>query len=57
MWNNIATAQAYSAANWLALNCRRHIEFYEPPEEQFGWLALNGRRNAALNPPAVYRDR
>ncbi len=27
-----------------------------PPKSSLGWIALNGRRNAALNPLAVYRD-
>jgi acetyl-CoA acetyltransferase len=54
--NDLVAAQAYSAANWLALNCRRHMDLYGTTKEQLGWLALNGRRNAALNPRAVYRD-
>lgn len=54
--NDLVAAHAYSAANWLALNCRRHMELYGTTKEQLGWLALNGRRNAALNPRAVYRD-
>jgi acetyl-CoA acetyltransferase len=54
--NDLVAAQAYSAANWLALNCRRHMEIYGTTKEQLGWVALNGRRNAALNPRAVYRD-
>jgi acetyl-CoA acetyltransferase len=53
---DLVAAQAYSAANWLALHCRRHMELYGTTKEQLGWLALNGRRNAALNPLAVYRD-
>src|ERR1700749_687797 len=54
--SDLVAAQAYSAANWLALNCRRHMELYGTTKEQLGWVALNGRRNAALNPRAVYRD-
>jgi acetyl-CoA acetyltransferase len=54
--NDLVAAQAYSAANWLALNCRRHMDLYGTTKEQLGWLALNGRRNAALNPLAVYRE-
>jgi acetyl-CoA acetyltransferase len=53
---DLVAAQAYSAANWLALNCRRHMELYGTTKEQLGWVALNGRRNAALNPLAVYRE-
>ena len=54
--NDLIAAQAYSAANWLALTCRRHMELYGTTKEQLGWLAINSRRNAALNPRAVYRD-
>lgn len=54
--NDLVAAQAYSAANWLALACRRHMELYGTTKEQLGWLAVNSRRNAALNPRAVYRD-
>src|ERR1700749_2737789 len=54
--NDLVAAHAYSAANWLALNCRRHMELYGTTKEQLGWLAINSRRNAALNPRAVYRD-
>jgi len=53
---DLVAAQAYSAANWLALTCRRHMELYGTTKEQLGWLAINSRRNAALNPRAVYRD-
>lgn len=52
---DLVAAHAYSAANWLALNCRRHMELYGTTKEQLGWLAINSRRNAALNPLAVYR--
>jgi acetyl-CoA acetyltransferase len=47
---------AYSAANWLAMHCRRHMHLYGTTKEQLGWLAINSRRNAALNSRAVYRD-
>ncbi|WP_054815010.1 thiolase family protein [Nocardia arizonensis] len=49
-------AHAYSAANWLAMACRRHMELYGTTKEQLGWVALHSRANAALNPLAVYRD-
>ena len=32
------------------------MELYGTTKEQLGWLAINSRRNAALNPLAVYRD-
>ncbi len=47
---------AYSAANWLAMHCRRHMYLYGTTKEQLGWLAINSRRNAGLNPLATYRD-
>ncbi len=53
---DLMAANAFSAANWLAMTCRRHMEMYGTTKEQLGWLALNSRRNAGLNPDAVYRD-
>jgi acetyl-CoA acetyltransferase len=47
---------AYSAANWLAMHCQRHMSLYGTTKEQLGWLAVNSRRNAAHNPRAVFRD-
>jgi len=49
-------AHAYSAANWLAMNCMRHMHQYGTTKEQLGWLAINTRRNAARNPLAVMRE-
>jgi acetyl-CoA acetyltransferase len=49
-------AQAFSAVNWLAMHLRRHMYLYGTTKEQLGWLAINSRRNAALNPLAVYQD-
>jgi acetyl-CoA acetyltransferase len=46
---------AYAAPNWLAMHCRRHMELYGTTKEQLGWLAVNSRRNAGLNPRALYR--
>ena len=48
--------RAYSAANWLALNAHRHFHEYGTTEEQLAMIAVNARRNAVLNPKAVYRD-
>jgi acetyl-CoA acetyltransferase len=53
--DELLAANAFSAANWLALHCRRHMELYGTTKEQLGWLAINSRRNAGLNPLAVYR--
>lgn len=54
--DELLAAHAYSAANWLAMHCRRHMELYGTTKEQLGWLAVNSRRNAALNPRAAYRE-
>ena len=52
----LMTMHAYSAVNWLAMHCRRHMHLYGTTKEQLGWLAVNSRRNAALNPAAVYKE-
>src|SRR5260370_4593997 len=52
----LLTMHAYSAANWVAMHCRRHMHLYGTTREQLGWLAVNSRRNAARNPAAAYRD-
>jgi acetyl-CoA acetyltransferase len=54
--SQLIAAHAYSASNWVAMHCRRHMEIYGTTKEQLGWLAINSRRNAALNPLAAYRD-
>lgn len=54
--NALLAAHAYSAANWVAMHCRRHMELYGTTREQLGWLAVNSRRNAGLNPRAAFRD-
>jgi acetyl-CoA acetyltransferase len=48
--------KAYSAACWLAMNAQRHFHEFGTTREQLGMIAVNQRRNAALNPKAVYRD-
>ncbi len=45
---------AVSAANWLALVAQRRMDEFGLTREQLGQIALNGRRNAALNPKAIY---
>jgi acetyl-CoA acetyltransferase len=47
---------ALSAANWLAMPAQRYMHDYGLTRTQLGWIALNARRNAGLNPDAVYRD-
>jgi len=48
--------RAYSAANWIALCAQRHFHEFGTTREQLAGIALNGRRNAARNPAAIYRD-
>ncbi len=48
--------RAYSAANWIAMFAQRHFHEFGTTREQLAWIALNARRNAALNPNAIYRD-
>jgi acetyl-CoA acetyltransferase/uncharacterized OB-fold protein len=47
---------AASAAVWIAMMARRHFHEYGTTREQMAQIALNARRNAALNPKAIYRD-
>ena len=47
---------AASAANWIAMFAQRHFHEYGTTREQLAQIALNGRRNAARNPKAIYRD-
>jgi acetyl-CoA acetyltransferase len=54
--NTLLAAQAFSAVNWLGMHCQRHMHLYGTTKEQLGWLAINSRRNAGLNPLAVYRQ-
>ena len=48
--------RAYSAANWLAMYAQRHFHEFGTTPEQMAMIAVNGRRNAGLNPRAIYRD-
>jgi acetyl-CoA acetyltransferase len=47
---------APSAAVWIAMFAQAHFHKYGTTKEQLAWIALNARRNAELNPKAVYRD-
>jgi len=47
---------AASAAPWIALNAQRHFYKYGTTREALCTIAVNARRNAALNPKAVYKD-
>ncbi len=48
--------RAYSAANWLAINAQRHFHEFGTTAEQMAMIPINARKNAALNPEAVYTD-
>ncbi|WP_255605645.1 thiolase family protein [Mycolicibacterium xanthum] len=48
--------RAYSAANWLAMYAARHFHEFGTTEKQMAQIALNGRRNAALNDKAIFRE-
>ncbi len=47
---------AVSAVNWIALVAQRRMHEFGLTRTQLAAIALNGRRNAGLNPKAVYRD-
>jgi acetyl-CoA acetyltransferase len=47
---------AASAANWIAMVGQRRVHEFGLTREQLGQIAINGRRNAALNPRAVYTE-
>src|SRR5580765_6628353 len=47
---------APSAANWIAMMAQRHFHEFGTTREQLGQIAVNARRNAGLNPNAIYRD-
>ncbi len=48
--------RAYSPAIWLAMVAQRHFHEYGTTSEQLAQIALNARRNAQINPVAIYRD-
>jgi acetyl-CoA acetyltransferase len=52
----LLTMHAYSAANWVAMHCKRHMHQYGTTREQLGAIATTARSYASLNPEAAYRD-
>jgi acetyl-CoA acetyltransferase len=48
--------RSYSAANWVAMYAQRHFHEYGTTREQLAQIALNARKNAEVNPKAIYRD-
>lgn len=47
---------AHSPANMWALYAQAYLDKYGLGPEHLGWIAVNGRRHAAGNPNAIYRD-
>ena len=47
---------AYSATNWVGLMASRYMKEFGMTREQLGQVTLNARRNAQLNPKAIYSD-
>jgi len=47
---------AVSAANWIAQIAQLRVHRFGLTREQLAQIALNGRRNAALNERAIYRE-
>jgi len=45
-----------SVAQWAALWAQHHFDTYGTTREQLAWVALNGRRHAAANPDAIFRE-
>jgi acetyl-CoA acetyltransferase len=45
---------AASAANWIAMMAQRYMHDFGLTRAQLGHVALNARRNAALNPNAIF---
>lgn len=47
---------AMSAANWIGMNASQYLHRYGADRSLFGHIAVNARRNAGLNPNAIYRE-
>jgi acetyl-CoA acetyltransferase len=47
---------APSAATWIAMFAQRHFHEFGTTREQLAQIALNARKNAGVNPKAIYRD-
>jgi acetyl-CoA acetyltransferase len=47
---------APSAANWIAMYARRHMHEFGTTRQQMAQIAMNARKNAALNPKAIYTE-
>lgn len=47
---------AYSAANWCGIHANAHMTRFGITREQMGAIPVVQRRNASLNPKAIYRE-
>jgi len=47
---------ALSATNWVGLIAERYFHEFGATREQLAQIALNARKNASLNPKAIYRS-
>lgn len=52
----LAPFLAPSAANWIGMIASRYFHEFGATREQLAQIALNSRRNAGLNPNAIYRE-
>jgi len=48
--------QAPAPANWIGLVASRYFHEFDARREQLAAVAINARRNAGLNPDAIYRE-
>lgn len=46
----------FSASNWVGLIASRYFHEFGTKREQMAQIAINARRNAMLNPGAIYRN-
>ena len=53
-WNLVFSAP--SASTWIAMFAQRHFHQYGTTREQLAWIPLNARKNAEVNPNAIYRE-
>jgi acetyl-CoA acetyltransferase len=45
-----------SVVQWAAMWAQHHFDTYGTSRDQLAWVALNGRRHAASNPDAIFRE-
>jgi len=55
-WQWYTPFNVLSASNLVAMYAQRHFHDYGTKPEQMAQIALNARRNAQLNPKAIYRS-